>query len=338
MTKVMLRRATTAGAATLVAVAGWAAVPSATADPAGTEAAGTAVEGAGDRSIGRTTARADENGARATAAPLYVVGGVPNGGSVDQPGRGEGSLASTGDTPVGRVDLLPWAAAIEQADGVTTASSEAALVSGFVAHPELVDLAVLRSTSSASNDDTSGATSTSDVVALHIGGPNGLRLVLVHTDMSSDGPINSHLADVGGTKIGEQATSGCALPATAAGSIACAIALNGLPIGGSDTGTPTAGPTTAVGAAPGTAAAGVGGTAPAAPGGVAPRGRAPRAGTPTALIPAAPEAAAATEDVGDRAGGGRWVLVSVAILALGAAGFGVTRLDPAVLRRLLPRR
>ena len=189
--------------------------------------------------ISKTGATAD-SGAPSADASVIRLGGQPLlglGGTQQGDGATGGSLADTGASLPARAQVAPWRAS---ADGTHTATRHARS-SAAVARADLPDVAsagVLTSDSEATHtDQKSSGTAMTDGVQLSA--LDVVRLVLLHSEVSTEGRGHSYLVGLNGTEIGtdEQLGAGplCALDAAGVASLSCLTAS-----GGNGTGNPVA--------------------------------------------------------------------------------------------------
>ncbi|MGH8993168.1 MAG: hypothetical protein ACRDZ7_16785 [Acidimicrobiia bacterium] len=162
--------------------------------------------------VSTTGAQADP-GTSSAQASVVEVGGEPLlglGGTQSGPGTSEGSLLDTGSTLPAQVQVAPWqATASESATERSSSGSSAAARAGV---PEVLDVDVLESESQATHtDEKSTGEGFSNGVDLGLG--DILRIVLFHSEVSSEGKGGSFLVGVNGTEIGsdEQLSALCSL-------------------------------------------------------------------------------------------------------------------------------
>jgi hypothetical protein len=290
--------------------------------------------------ISKTGATADSGAPSADASvvrlgdqPLLGLGGTQTGD-----GASGGSLVDTGASLPARVQVGPWSAS---ADGTHTATrharSSAAVARADV--PAVARAGVLTSDSEASHtDEKSTGTAVTDGVRLSA--LDVLQLVLLHSEVSTEGRGHSYLVGLNGTEIGTDEQLGasplCALNAAGLASLSCLTAS-----GGNGTGTPVAqvaelvptlealaavNPVAAFTAA---ASSGAGTPAVTAPAAGAVEGEATRAAAPE---PAASAPNAAEGSALPRTGAAVASLAGTAIGLL-MIGFALRRFRPGVTRR-----
>ena len=226
------RRRRTAAAAAVgasVAVALGATASLAAPAPSGQSSA-VAAEVKGVLGVGRTSATAGENNAEATGNALEIGTTVVSGGTQKGTGKKSGALLDTNTTPLGRLQLAPWAVEAMAGPESSSASSKAALLRLMLVNSNVVDANVLQSESSASwTAEKSTSKSSSDGATANVGGPNGLMLVLLHSEANSEAKGSSYVASVNGTKVltSDQAGTSCAVSVPNVASLNCLSASGG---------------------------------------------------------------------------------------------------------------
>lgn len=157
---------------------------------------------------GQTSANADQSSGNADANAL-TVGGKPlsdqTGGSAHADASkpksdSSGALVDTGETPVGRVEVLPWEAHATYSDSKRTGSADAALAR-ILLPQGLLTVAVGDSTSKAEHDGLTSTGSSSSDGATIDAGDGALDVVLLHAETSSSGKGSSYLLGVNGTDL-----------------------------------------------------------------------------------------------------------------------------------------
>jgi hypothetical protein len=179
--------------------------------------------------ISTTGASADQAKADAKAAVLSV-GGNPvlgTGGSQSSEGDTGGALLDTGDTLPAHVQVAPWKASAHgtRASGKRSSSASAALARVEV--PNVVKAGVLTSDATAEHrSEQSTGTGTSDAADVSL--LDTMRLVLLHSEVSSTAKGNTYLVGLNGTEIGtkEQLGQVCSLDASIV-SLSCLTASGG---------------------------------------------------------------------------------------------------------------
>ena len=141
--------------------------------------------------VGHTASQTGPATGTATANALEIGGTPPIaavGSTQDGVGATANALLDTKQTPLGRLEVAPSNAKVEQAGGTKTAEGNAALARANVLNPETVKADVLQSSSQTSwESNVSRAFSSSDALVLRIGGADGLTLRVLHSESSSEG-------------------------------------------------------------------------------------------------------------------------------------------------------
>ena len=210
-------------------------LPAAQADlaPAATATA-TAANVGGLLGVSMTGAGADPNTAGARAS-VIEVGGEPvlgTGGSQASTGESGGALVDTGEALPAKVQLAPWRATARGSAANSTRSSKASAAVARAAVPDVANLGVLQSESSAEHQSgKSVGAGSSD--GIDFGLADIARLILLHSEVRSEGEGHSYLVGLNGTEIGtdEQLGELCALQATDLLALSCLKASGG-PAGG----------------------------------------------------------------------------------------------------------
>ncbi|HEV3365271.1 MAG TPA: hypothetical protein VG795_14215 [Acidimicrobiia bacterium] len=181
--------------------------------------------------ISKTSAVADQTTPTAEASVIRIAGQTLLGLGGSQKGDGEqgGSLLDTGASNPVRVEVAPWAAKVEGTAGPTRRSkAAAALARANVAN--VVKAAVLHSESEASWTDTKSTGSAfSNGVELSV--LDAIDVVLLHSEVKTEGNGHSYLIGLNGTKIGTDDQLGksplCALTLPSLLSLSCLTASGG---------------------------------------------------------------------------------------------------------------
>lgn len=152
--------------------------------------------------ISKTDAAADA-GTASSSASVVRLGGEPLlslGGSQNGDGQTGGALLDTGATLPAQVQVAPWSASA-QGTGTATRQSESSAAVATANVPDIASAGVLTSQSEASHtDQKSTGKATSD--GLQLGVLDALRLVLLHSEGSTEGNGHSYLVGLNGTEIG----------------------------------------------------------------------------------------------------------------------------------------
>ena len=183
--------------------------------------------------ISKTSAIAQDSPSTAEASVIRIGGQTLLGLGGSQEGNGEksGALLDTGASNPIRVEVAPWAAAVEEkADPTKTRRSkaEAALVRANVAN--VVKAALLHSKSEAEwTDLKSTGSAFSNGVELSVA--NAISVVLLHSEVRTDGQGRSYLVGLNGNEIGTDSQLGnsplCALTVQSVLALSCLDASGG---------------------------------------------------------------------------------------------------------------
>jgi LPXTG-motif cell wall-anchored protein len=201
--------------------------------------------------ISNTAARADATKGSAQAA-VISLGGQPilgTGHSQDHEGESHGALLDSGTLPV-HLQVAPWRTAVTGSGSTAHRHSRGEAALARLEVPSVVKAAVLASQADADHtSDKSTATSTSDGADVNIG--DAIRLVLLHSEVTSVGKGHSYLIGLNGNEIGTDEQLGksplCALDASVA-SLSCLTAAGGVGSSGMTSGAAqVAGVTSAIG-------------------------------------------------------------------------------------------
>ena len=146
----------------------------------------------------------------------------------EQKGDGEtgGALVDTGEALPARVELAPWKAAAATNGGTRTSKAAAAVAKARI--EKVLNLKVLSSESEAAHtDEKSTGTAISDGVDLEL--LDAIRVVLLHSEVRSEGEGSSYLVGLNDTKIGtgEQLGQICALAVPSVANLSCLTAKGG---------------------------------------------------------------------------------------------------------------
>ena len=184
--------------------------------------------------VSTTGATADPNTAGAEAA-VIEVGGDPllgTGGAQASTGQSGGALVDTGSTLPAHVQVAPWQATASGSADDSSRSSKASAAAARVEVPDVATAGVLQSESSAEHRSTkSTGAGSSDAVDLALA--DTAHLVLLHSEVNSEGRGHSYLVGLNGTEIGtdEQLGELCAVRAGDLVALSCLEASGG-PAGG----------------------------------------------------------------------------------------------------------
>jgi len=193
------------GLAVLSPTGAWGQTPVTIPAPPGTAEA-VALEIEGIVAIARTAAEATTDPAttKATAnalelgdSPLLDLGGTQTG-----PGTNEGELLDTGDIGIGRLAVAPFKAAVEGNAALRKATAEAALLRLVLLSPDTLTVDLLQSFSQATHSgNQSTGEGSSDGAVITLLGPDGINLVLLHSEGSSLNGGSSFLIGLNDTQL-----------------------------------------------------------------------------------------------------------------------------------------
>jgi hypothetical protein len=198
--------------------------------PPGTASA-TAAQVGSLLGVSSTGATADPNtaGAQATVLDLNGEPLLGTGGSQASTGENSGALVDTGTALPVTAQVAPWSAA---ASGSASDSSRTSTASAAVARaevPAVANLGVLQSESSAQHQSgKSSAAGSSD--AIDLGLADVANILLLHSEVRSDGAGHSYLVGLNGTEIGTDDQLGelCALQVPDVVALSCLTATGGV--------------------------------------------------------------------------------------------------------------
>jgi hypothetical protein len=181
--------------------------------------------------ISKTSAVADQTTPTADASVIRIGGQTLLGLGGSQKGDGQkgGALLDTGASNPIRVEVAPWAAAVDGTAGPTRHSkAAAALARANVAN--VVKAALLHSESEASWTDTK-STGTAFSNGVELGVLDAINVVLLHSEVKTEGTGHSYLVGLNGTEIGTDDQLGksplCALTLQSVLSLSCLTASGG---------------------------------------------------------------------------------------------------------------
>ncbi|HET9770990.1 MAG TPA: hypothetical protein VFS16_08895 [Acidimicrobiia bacterium] len=182
--------------------------------------------------ISKTDAAATPEGGESRASVVRLGGEPLLGLGGTQKGDGEtgGALLDTAEALPARVELAPWQAAAKTESNTRSSKASAALARARV--EKVLNLKVLSSESEAVHTDAqSTGTAVSDGVDLSV--LDAIRVVLLHSEVRSDGNGHSYLVGLNDTHIGtgEQLGAVCALDVPNIAALSCLTAEGGAAAG-----------------------------------------------------------------------------------------------------------
>ena len=181
--------------------------------------------------VSRTGATADSGTASSEASVIRIteqpVLGL--GGSQQGDGQSGGALLDTHSSLPARVQVAPWQASAS-GSGSSTRQARSSAAAARADVPDIAHAGVLTSDSEASHtDQKSGGTAVTE--GFQLGILDAIRLVLLHSEVSSESGGHSYLVGLNGTEIGTDEQLGasplCALDAPGLLSLSCLSASGG---------------------------------------------------------------------------------------------------------------
>lgn len=178
--------------------------------------------------ISKTDAAANRDSAESRASVLRLGGQTLFGLGGEQKGEGEtgGALLDTGKALPVQIELAPWKAAAGKDGATRTSKASAALARARL--DKVLSVKVLSSESEAAHTDAkSTGTAVSDGVDLEL--LDAIRIVLLHSEVSSEGKGHSYLVGLNDTQIGtgEQLGKICSLELPSIAALSCLTADGG---------------------------------------------------------------------------------------------------------------
>ncbi len=197
------------------------------APPASATATALSVADIVDVSTTGAQAGTDTSSAQAT---VVALGGEPLlglGGTQSGPGTSGGALLDTGSALPAQVQVAPWEATASQSDTERSSRGSAAAARADV--PGVLDVDVLESESRATHTD-GRSTGEGFSTGFKLGLLDILRIMLFHSEVSSEGEGSSFLVGLNGTEIGsdEQLSGICALVAHPLLAVSCLDVAGGM--------------------------------------------------------------------------------------------------------------
>ena len=200
------------------------------------EASGVAAQVGSLLDISKTDATAGQGDTSAQASVIRLAGQpVLNlGGTQQGDGDTGGSLLDTGASLPAQVQVAPWHAAVDGTHAPTHhARSSAAVARAEV--PTVAAAGLLTSDSEASYTDQK-STGTAATDGFQLGVLDAIRVVLLHSEVTTEGQGHSYLVGLNGTEIGTDQQLGtsplCALNAPNLLSLSCLSASGGNGVAG----------------------------------------------------------------------------------------------------------
>lgn len=152
------------------------------------QATATAANVVGVLGVANTASAATPTSGAAKADALKVGNTTVVGGTQIGVGTNSGKVIDTGSTPLGRLQVLPWNANVSQSSAGQQANSSAAAARGTLLNPDVANLDLLQSGTSATHSGMkSSGSAYSDAAVLNVGGVKGMTIKLLHSESNSNG-------------------------------------------------------------------------------------------------------------------------------------------------------
>jgi hypothetical protein len=138
--------------------------------------------------VAKTASAATPTSGAASAGALTIGNTTVVGGNQIGVGTNSGKVIDTGSTPLGRLQVLPWNANVSQSSAGQQANSSAAAARATLLNPNVANLDLLDSGTSATHSGmkSSGA-AYSNAAVLNVGGVNGMTIKVLHSESNSSG-------------------------------------------------------------------------------------------------------------------------------------------------------
>lgn len=138
--------------------------------------------------VAKTASAATPTNGAASADALKIGNTTIVGGNQIGVGTNSGKVIDTGSTPLGQLQVLPWKATVGSSSSGQSASSSAAAVRGTLINPDVANLDLLQSGTSATHTGMKSTGSAySDAAVLNVGGVKGMTIKLLHSESNSSG-------------------------------------------------------------------------------------------------------------------------------------------------------
>src|SRR5437868_7108309 len=146
------------------------------------QATATAANVVGVLGVANTASAATPTSAAASADALKIGNTTVVGGSQIGVGTNSGKVIDTGSTPLGRLQVLPWNANVSQSSAGQHASSSAAAARATLINPNVANLDLLQSGTSATHSGMkSSGSAYSDLAVANVGGVKGMTIKVLHS-------------------------------------------------------------------------------------------------------------------------------------------------------------
>ena len=174
-------------------------------------------------------AKSDSPSSEAAVVKLFDQTLLGLGGTQKGDGTKDGALLDTGANNPIRLEVAPWSAAVDGTTGPTKHSKAAAAVAKLNVE-KVLKVALLHSESEATwTDQKSTGSAFSNGVELGVA--DVINLVLLHSEVNSEGVGHSYLIDLNGNQIGTDSSLGqsplCALTLQSVLALSCLDATGG---------------------------------------------------------------------------------------------------------------
>jgi len=138
--------------------------------------------------VAKTASAATPTSGAANADALKIGNTTVVGGNQIGVGTNAGKVIDTGKTPLGQLQVLPWNANVSQSSAGQQANSAAAAARATLINPDVANLDLLQSGTSATHTGmTSTGSAYSDAAVLNVGGVKGMTIKLLHSQSNSSG-------------------------------------------------------------------------------------------------------------------------------------------------------
>jgi len=152
------------------------------------QATATAANVVGVLGVANTASAATPTSGAASADALKIGNTTVVGGSQIGVGTNSGKVIDTGSTPLGRLQVLPWNANVSQSSAGQQANSSAAAARATLINPDVANLDLLQSGTSATHSGMkSSGSAYSDAAVLNVGGVKGMTIKVLHSESNSSG-------------------------------------------------------------------------------------------------------------------------------------------------------
>lgn len=178
--------------------------------------------------VSGTGAHAAPDAGTAQASVLQVGGSSVSGlgGTQKGDGEGHGEFLTTPPNDQAGLQVAPWEASVKSTPGGKHSKARAALARAKL--PKVAQVAVLESESEAAHQSQK-STGSGYSNGIHLGLLDVIHVILLHSEVSSEGKGSSYLVGLNDTKIGtNEQLSSCAVDAAPVLSLSCLKASGGV--------------------------------------------------------------------------------------------------------------